>query len=373
MIPLAKPYIDENEINAVVEVLRSGILSLGPKLVEFEQNFAQFMGMKYAIAVSSGTAGLHLAIKSLDLKEGDEVITTPFSFVSSANCILFENAKPVFVDIDEKTYNIDPQKIEEKITEKTKAILLVHIFGQSCETNQIMEIAKKHNLKVIEDVCESIGAKYNGELVGTRGDVAVFAFYPNKQITTGEGGMITTNDEEIYKLCTSLRNQGRDSMSWLVHERLGYNYRLNEIGCVLGIEQLKKLSSIISMREKIAQRYNVLLKNGEDIIIPYISPENISSWFVYVIKVKENINRNKLMELLKAEGIASKEYLPAIHLQPFYKKKYGFKEGDCPICEKVSSSTLALPFYTGMSLDDVDYVCGKLGEVIKKIKNEHHQ
>lgn len=370
MIPIAKPYIDENEINAVVEVLKSGVLSLGPKLVEFEQNFAQFMGMKYAIAVSSGTAGLHLGIKSLGIHEKDEVITSPFSFISSANSILFENAKPVFVDIDEDTLNIDPKKIEAAITPQTKAILPVHIFGQSCDMDLIMGIAKKYNLKILEDACESVGAKYKNKLVGTKGDLSVFAFYPNKQMTTGEGGMIITDNEEIYKTCASLRNQGRDSMSWLGHNRLGYNYRLNELSCALGIEQLKKLPMILSKRQKVAERYNQNLKHFPEIRLPYISPDNIPSWFVYVIRLNNGLNRNLVMEKLKEVGVSSKEYLPSIHLQPFYKDKYGFKEGDFPISEKVSNCTIALPFYTSMTFEDIDYVCEKLKEVIQVIKNE---
>jgi len=356
-VPLSKPLIGEEEINAVTEVLRSGNLSLGQKLPEFEKRFAKFIGSKHAVAVSNGTCGLHLCMKLLDLKEGDEVITTPFSFISSANCILYEKAKPVFVDIKESDFNMDEDKIEEAITDKTKAILVVHIFGQPANMNKIMQIAEKHNLKVIEDSCEAIGSEYNGKKIGSV-NPSVFAFYPNKQITTGEGGIITLNDDEQAKLLKSLRNQGRsESNNWLEHDVLGYNYRLNEMSCAIGIEQMKKIDNILEKRKEKAKRYNELLKDL--VICPEFNEDK--SWFVYVIRVN---NRDEVMAKLLEKGINCKPYLPAIHLQPVYRK-LGYKEGDFPVCEKVSNSTLALPFFTEILEKEMTYVYETLKEVLE--------
>lgn len=367
-IPLSKPYITEKDIEAVVEVLKSGHLSLGPKLKEFEEQFAKYIGVKHAIAVNSGTSGLHLAIKALDIKDGDEVITTPFSFIASANCILFERAKPVFVDINENDFNIDVTKIEAAITKKTKAILPVHVFGQTCDMDAITKIAKKHNLKIIEDSCEAIGAKYKEKMAGSFGDVSVFAFYPNKQMTTGEGGMVLTNDDDVAALCKSYRNQGRDTMAWLDHSRIGYNYRLSDINCTLGIEQIKKIDKILSMRKNVASMYEKKLKNVKEVILPKISKFNEESWFVYVIRVQEGIDRNKVMDMLKQRGIACNSYFPPIHLQSFYVNEFGYKKGMFPITEKVGSSTIALPFFSELSENQIDYVCDNLKEILKELK-----
>lgn len=363
-VRLSKAHIDKKDIEAVVRVLESGTLSLGPKLQEFKENFAKYIGTKHAIAVNSGTSALHLIIKSLGIQKGDEVITTPFSFVASANCILFEGATVVFVDIDKKTYNIDPKKIEAAITPKTKALLIVHVFGQTCDMTAIMKIAKKYNLKVIEDSCEAIGATHKGKMAGTFGNAGTFAFYPNKQMTTGEGGMIVTNDDTIAALCKSYKNQGRDSMAWLGHSRIGYNYRLDEMSCALGITQLKKIDKLLSMREKVAQRYIEKLSNNKDIILPYVAKSNKESWFVFVIRLDEKIDRSKVIDILKDREIATNVYFPAIHLQEFYKKDFGYKEGDFPITEAVSKCTLALPFFSELSQKEVNYVCKNLQEAI---------
>ncbi|MDO8740189.1 MAG: DegT/DnrJ/EryC1/StrS family aminotransferase [Candidatus Woesearchaeota archaeon] len=366
-IPLSKPFIGKEEMRAVQDVLKSGQLSSGPKSIEFEKMFASLIGVKYAAAVNSGTAGLHLCIKALGLKEGDEVITSPFSFIASANSVVYEGAKPVFVDIDEKSLNMEPDKIEEKITKNTKAILAVHIFGQPCEMDKIMNIAKKHNLAVIEDACEAICAEYKGRKVGTFGVASIFAFYPNKQITTGEGGMICTNDKNLYELLKSLRNQGRkEGSGWLSHEFIGYNYRLTEMSAALGVEQLKKINKIIKMREAVAEKYAASLKGAKGVTLLDEIKDTKRSWFVYVIRLDKNIDRKKVIEHLKAEGISTNIYLPPIHLQPIYKKMFGCKEGDFPICERVSSSTLALPFYTQMKDEEIDYVCEKLKIAIGK-------
>ncbi len=367
--PLAKPYITKSERNAVIRVLNSGNLSLGPVHKEFEKKFAKKIGTKYAVSVSSGTAGLHLAVIAAGIKAGDEVITSPFSFISSANCILYVGAKPVFVDVDSETYNIDPKKIQRAITKKTKAILVVHIFGQACDMAPIKKIAKKHNLKIIEDACESILATYRGKQVGTFGSAAVFAFYPNKQITTGEGGMVVTDSKKDYELYCSLRNQGRSmNMQWLDHKYLGYNYRMNELNAALGIAQLEKIDWLISQRIIIAGGYQKYLAKHSDLIkLPATAKNNRHTWFVYVVQIlSKKVNRDKLIDQLSKQGIATKPYLPSIHLFDFYRQQFGYKKGDFPISEQISNRSLALPFYTSLKEKDVKYICQKLIKLIKE-------
>jgi perosamine synthetase len=366
--PIAKPHIDEEEEKLVLEVLRSGTLSIGSKIEEFEKKFADLIDSPCACAVSSGTAGLHLALLAVGIKEDDEVITSPFSFIASANSILYVGAKPVFADIDPLTFNINPKEIEKKITPKTKAILPVHIFGQSCDMGPLMELAARHNLKVIEDACQSIAAEHKNQKVGTFGDAAVFSFYPNKQMTTCEGGIIVTSNKKIDSLCRSLRNQGRaENMQWLDHERLGYNYRMHEISAAIGIAQLKKLPKIIEARRKIAALYGQELEKYPDLISsPQIHPDNTHSWFVYVAKINNSaINRDHIIKKLAEIGIATKPYLPSIHLFDFYRKRFGFKPGDFPISESISDSSIALPFYIGLEKSDIKYICQKLAEVLK--------
>lgn len=365
--PIARPYITKREKQLVLEVLNSGNLSLGPKYKEFEEKFAQKIGTKYACAVSSGTAGLHLAMIAGGIGPGDEVITSPFSFVASANCILYVAAKPVFVDIDPVTYNMDPLRIEGKITPKTKAILVVHIFGQAADMSQISKIAKKHDLKIIEDACESVCARHGSKKVGTFGESAVFAFYPNKQMTTGEGGMLVTNDEKICSLCSSLRNQGRsEKMQWLDHKYLGYNYRMDEMSAALGLAQLEKLDYMIDQRRKIAELYNKYLSDYEEIVeVSKVAKNNVHTWFVYVIRIKNpKIKRDKIISELAATGISTKPYLPSIHLFDFYKKRFKYKKGDFPISETVSDSSLALPFYVGLDENDIKYISNKVISVL---------
>lgn len=361
--PIAKPYITAEDKTSVLAVLNTDDLSLGSKYLEFEKKFAKKLGVKYACAVSSGTAGLHLVMLAAGLGEGDEVITTPFSFVASANVILYAGAKPVFVDIDPTTYNINPNKIEEKITKKTKAILVVHIFGQPCDMDSIMRLAKKYKLQIIEDACESICSTYKGRPAGTFGVAGVFAFYPNKQMTTGEGGMIITNNKKIYEICGSLRNQGRaKNDQWLDHKYLGYNYRLDEMSAALGVSQLVKLDFMIRERRKIAGWYNkILVPYSGAIQAPATAAENTHAWFVYVVKIKiKKINRNLLIKKLKKLGISTRPYLPSIHLFDFYKKKFGFKKGDFPIAEEMSAYSLALPIYLGLTEKDCEYIINKL-------------
>ena len=370
--PIAKPHISSKEISAITEVLRSGNLSLGPKHLLFEQKFAEKIGTKFACSVSSGTAGLHLAMIAAGIKAGNEVITSPLSFVASANCILYVGAKPVFVDINPLTYNINPDKIETAITPKTKAILAVHIFGQTAEMTAIQKIAKKHRLKIIEDACESIGATHYEKKAGTFGESAIFAFYPNKQMTTGEGGMLVTNNEKIYRLGCSLRNQGRsENMQWLDHERLGYNYRMDEMSAAVGLVQLEKLDWMIKERSKVANLYHKNLDKHQDLLqIPYLAKGNTHTWFVYVVKLKNKKaqkKRDRVIISLAKQSISTKPYLPPIHLFKFYKKSFGYKKGDFPIAEEVGASTIALPFYIGLKETDVIYITKKLIDTVKNI------
>ncbi|MCK8824339.1 DegT/DnrJ/EryC1/StrS family aminotransferase [Fuchsiella alkaliacetigena] len=369
-IGLSGPDIGPREKELVNEVLDSGWLSLGKMLDKFEKNFADYIGTKYAVGVNSGTSGLHLLIRALGIEAGDEVITTPFSFVASSNCILFENAKPVFVDIDPKTLCIDPDKIEAAITDKTKAILPVDVFGQPANMTKIMEIADEYNLKVIEDSCEAIGAEHKGQKAGTFADASVFAFYPNKQITTGEGGMIVTDDEEIANLCRSMRNQGRSQdKQWLSHVRLGYNYRLDEMSCAVGIAQLERIEEILAKRASVAEKYNKLLADAPEVKTLTITEDTTKmSWFVYVIQLAEEIDRNRVMDYLRDNGVSCKPYFTPIHLQPFYVEEFGYQRGDFPITERVSDSTIALPFYNELSEGEVETVVDNLKSAIEITK-----
>lgn len=373
-IPLSNPDITDLERRYVNSVLNTPDLSLGPLLPKFESEFTKYFGSKYAVAVNSGTSGLHLAIKALDIKDGDAVITTPFSFVASANCVLFERARPVFVDIDPITYNIDVEKMEAVINQlkqdggKPKAILPVHVFGRPCDMERIMAISERYNLVVIEDACEAIGAEYKGRKAGTFGKVGVFAFYPNKQMTTGEGGMVITDDEKIAKLCRSLRNQGRsENGGWLAHERLGYNYRLSDINCALGLAQLERIEELLKKRTIVAEMYNEKLKNVKEINIPVIQGGVKISWFVYVIQLGDGYfrhDRDKILEGLRGAGIGCNNYFTPIHLQPFYKELFGFKEGDFPVTEHASDRTIALPFFNNLTEKQIDYVVKNLKRLL---------
>jgi len=370
-IPLSSPDITELEIEYVTQVLRTPNLSLGPKLVEFETKMAEFVGVKYAIAVNSGTSALHLIIRALGIKDDDEVITTPFSFISSANCILFERARPVFADIDPLTLNIDVNRIEERITGKTKAILVVDIFGYPADWDRLEQIAKEHNLKLVEDSCEALGAEYKGRKAGTFGEAAAFAFYPNKQMTTGEGGVIATNNREIADLCRSMRSQGRgDGDEWLEHQRLGYNYRLSDINCALGIAQLERIEVLLAKRERVAQMYNMKLEDWQEVRMPCSSPKVRRSWFVYVVVLEDRYskeNRDKILQELRRQGIGCRNYFTPIHLQLFYVKMLGFRQGDFPVTEHVSERTIALPFYNNLSEPEIDFVVQNLKEIVSSL------
>jgi perosamine synthetase len=370
-IPLSRPEIMNRDIKSVLKVLKTPNLSLGPKVEEFEDKIAHFIGSKYAVAVNSGTSGLHLCVKALGIGKGDEVITTPFSFVASANCVLYEGTKPVFVDIDPKTLNLDVDQIEHKITKRTKAILPVHVFGNPCDMGKMVTVARRHRLWIIEDACEAMGAEYRGRRVGNFGISGVFGFYPNKQLTTGEGGMIVTDNKKIAEICRSLRNQGRTSGErWLSHHRLGYNYRLSDIQCALGISQMERITTILERRERVARYYQIRLKDVKGIELPYSEKGNKISWFVFVIRLDKNYqkrHRDELMRRLMAHGIECNNYFPPIHLQPFYRKTFGYGKGDFPITESVSERTLALPFYNYLKEAQVQYVCDVLKTLLEKM------
>lgn len=367
-VQLAKPDIGTKEIDSVVEVMKSGILSIGPKVNEFEKKFEDYLGIKHAVAVNSGTSGLHLLIKSYGIHEGDEVITSPFSFVASANCMLFEGAKPVFTDICPKTLNMDIDSIEGKISGRTKAILAVDVFGNPVDMERLRAIAEKYGLLLLEDSCEALGSEYNGKKCGTLADGAVFAFYPNKQITTGEGGMVVTGSDEIAELCRSYRSQGRAVTGfWLEHERLGYNYRLSELHSALGIAQMDRLDEIISKRSMVAEKYNSRLKHMDGVTVPSITPgATRMSWFVYVVRLDGSIDRNKVMRHLADNGVGCKPYFTPIHLQPYFRELFGYKEGDFPVTEAVAASTVALPFFNDLQDEQIDYVVSILAEGLEK-------
>jgi perosamine synthetase len=365
-VPLSLPYIGERERELVLEVLDSGRLSLGPTGPRFEEALAKSVGAHHASAVSSGTAGLHLLVRMAGIAQGDEVITTPFSFAASANCFVYEGATPVFADIDPVTWNIDPAAIEAKLTPRTKAIVAVDIFGYPCELDPIKEIADKHGLALIEDSCEALGAEYKGKRLGGHGIPAVFAFYPNKQMTTGEGGAVVTDSEEDWRLLRSLRNQGRaDDGGWLEHARLGFNYRMDDLSAALGLAQVEKLEQILRLRGEVAARYRELLDDMDGVSLP--APDDADhhrSWFVYVVRLGHGIDRERVIEELGKRGVASSRYLPCIHLQRYMRELFGFGEGLCPVAEDLSRRTAALPFYTALERPDQERVAEALAAAI---------
>ncbi len=361
-VSLSRPSIDRDDVAAVLEVLHSPSLSMGPKVRGFELAMARYAGTAVAVAVNSGTSGLHICLAALGIGPGDEVITTPFSFVASANCALYQGARPVFVDIDPLTLNIDPGQVEAQINGRTRALIPVDVFGQPAPIEDLMAIAENHGLSLIRDACEAIGAERNGQRIGNQGLATVFAFYPNKQMTTGEGGIIVTNDVAYSRILRSMSNQGRDDDgTWMNHVRLGYNYRLDEMSAALGISQLRRLDTIIARRARVASWYNKRLRDLDGVQVPYVAPETTRmSWFVYVVRLDERIVRDRLMAELQEDGIPSRPYFVPIHLQPLYRLRFGFKPGDFPVTERIARTTLALPFFTDMAEEQVEYVCQRL-------------
>ena len=361
-VPLSGAYLGEREEQLVLEVLRSGRLSLGPMIDRFEEMMAERVRAPYAVAVSSGTAGLHLLCRIAGIQPGDEVITSPVSFVASANCFILEGGTPVFADVDPHTLNMDPASVEAAITQRTKAIVAVDMFGYPCDLDDLRSIANKHGLLLIEDAAEALGAVYKGRPIGSHGPSAVFGFYPNKQITTGEGGVVVTHSEEERRQLVSLRNQGRsyDGGGWFHHVQVGFNYRWTDIQAALGIAQLEKLDEILLLRRAAAERYTELLADVDVRPLTGDDADHVRSWFVYVVQVEHGVDRDSVMESMRAGGIATAEYVPCVHLQPYMRELYGFSEGECPVAEDVSRRTLALPFHTGIDEADQERVVDAL-------------
>jgi perosamine synthetase len=361
-IPLSSPWLDEREEEAVADVLRSGRLSLGPTADRFEEAFAEVVGAPYATAVSSGTAGLHLLCVAAGVHPGDEVLTSPYSFVASANCAIYEGATPVFADVDRRTFNLSPAAVAAAITDRTRAVVAVDIYGYPCELDELRTVCEARGVALIQDACEALGARYKGNPVGSQGPSAVFAFYPNKQITTGEGGMVTTHSEAEWRLLRSLRNQGRaDSGGWLEHARLGFNYRLDDIGAAIGLAQLEKLDAILEARAAVAARYAALLASIPGLELPCEDDaDHERSWFVYVVTLPAGTDREDVIASLAERGIQTARYLPCIHLQPYMQERFGYRIGLCPVAEDVAARTLALPFHARLDEDDQVYVAEAL-------------
>jgi perosamine synthetase len=362
-IPLARPVLGELEEDRVLEVLRSGRLSLGPLLGEFERAFAGWVGAAHASAVSSGTAGLHLALRAVGAKDGDEVITSPFSFVASANVALYERARPVFADIDPVTLNLDPSAAAAAITDRTTALLPVHVFGYPADLTAF----EKLGLPIVEDACEALGAvDADGVRVGARGHPAVFAFYANKQLTTGEGGMVCAADPAVKQRIDSERNQGRaPNMDWLDHDRLGFNYRLSDLACALGLAQLERLEDMLAGRARVAALYGQALAGIEELQLPCPETGRIRrGWFVYVVQLPAGFDRDDVIRALSDRAIPSKPYFPAVHLMSYYRERFGHREGEFPVCEDVAARSIALPFFPEMTEGQVSRVAEALREVL---------
>lgn len=389
-IPMSSPDISQAEVTAVTEVLTSSYLSIGPQIRAFEQATAEYVGVDHAVGVNSGTSGLHLAVIAAGVEAGDLVITSPFSFVASANCVLYERGIPVFVDVDKATGNINPEFVAQAVEDicrgpataarwlprsmqgassgRCKALLPVHAFGQPADMDPIIEVARRYDLSIIEDSCEAIGAEYKGRAAGTLGDAAVFAFYPNKQMTTGEGGMMVTDRQEWADLFRSLRNQGRDVFdAWLNHTRLGYNYRLDEMSAALGLVQMRRLNELLAKRERVAGWYNERLADLALVETPGIAPTTTKmSWFVFVVRILPPASRDEVMRKLDEMGIPSRPYFTPIHLQPFYQRLFDYRKGDFPVTEYLGDVSLALPFSSVMTEEQVDEVCAALAKVLAR-------
>ena len=375
-IPLSAPDVTEAEIEAVIAVLRTSRLSLGPKLREFETAMATYIGAAHAVGVSSGTAGLHLALLALGIGPGDEVIVPSFTFVAVANAVRYVGAEPVFADIDGETLNLDPGSVEAAMTPRTRAMIVVHTFGRPANLPALMEIAGRHRLSVIEDACEAIGAEIGGQRVGSFGDAGVFAFYPNKQITTGEGGMVVTRREDVARRVAALRNHGRyesgqagggespeSSDAWFEHMELGFNYRLSEMQCALGVAQMARIDEILARREAVARRYCELLEGCENLALPAtdVAGQRLS-WFVFVIRVAET-NRDRVRQELAAAGIATGRYFAPIHLQPAYGAWRD--RARLPVTESIAARTLALPFFNRITDEQIERVCEVLRRALQ--------
>ena len=367
-IPLARPVVGARERELVDEVVASGRLSLGPMTERFEREFAERIGVRRAVACSSGTAGLHMCLHALGLGPGDEVITSSFSFVASANAILFTGATPVFAEVDPDTFNMDPAAVEAAITPRTKAILIVDIFGYPAEIPALVDIARRHGLGVVEDACQTIDGDYDGRKLGTFGHPAVYGFYANKQLTTAEGGIVLTDDDALADLLKSLSNQGRsDDGAWLVHSRLGFNYRMSDVHAAIGVAQLERLDDMLAGRARVAALYQARVAGMEGVSPMYEGPQR-RSWFVYAPRLDAELDRDEVIGALERRGIQAKPYLPCIHLQPFYRSEHGHREGELPVTEAISRSTIALPFFPEMTEEQVDRVCDALADALAEVR-----
>ena len=364
MIPMAQPWIGDRERELVEQVLASDILALGPFAVAFEEGVANLAGRRFGVSCNSGTAGLHMAIRALGIGEGDEVITTPFSFVASANCLLYERARPRFVDIEEDSLGIDPELVASAAGPRTKGVLPVHVFGRPCKIDEVVAIADGKGWALVEDACEALGSRLGDRPMGSYGAASVFAFYPNKQITTGEGGVVVTDDPALASMFRSLRNQGRDEDgTWLRHVRLGYNYRLDELSAAIGVAQLERQTQLTAERNRVAAIYDAAFAGHDWVTPPRKAAGETVDWFVYVIQLDPSIARTRLMSALDALGVPSRPYFSPLHLQPFYQDAFGYRPGDFPVTERIAAATLAIPFSARLSDLDARYVADAVIEV----------
>jgi perosamine synthetase len=368
-IPLSAPDVTEEEIEAVVSVLRTPALSLGPRLPEFERAFAAWAGAREAVAVSSGTAGLHLSVRALGLGADDEVITTPLSFVASVNALLYERARPVFVDVERDSLNLDPARIEAAVTPRTRAILPVHLFGQPAAMPEFLAVAERHGLVVIEDACEAVGTRLGGRHAGTFGRAGVFGFYPNKPLTTGEGGLVVTDDAALAALLRSLRNHGREDDSFL-HARLGFNYRLSDLAAALGVVQVRRLPEMLAGRERAARAYARRLGGEGDLVLPLLDPPDTRiGWFAYVVRLADRFtaaDRDAVVAALRARGIGCQRYFTPLHLQPHVREVVGDRTGEYPVAEAAAARTIALPFFSRLTEAQIDEVASTLVGLLKR-------
>jgi perosamine synthetase len=365
-IMMSAPEIADEDIRAVADVVASGRLALGDRAEELERLIADHAGTRFGVAVSSGTAALHLIVRALGIGPGDEVLVPSFTFAASVNAFLFEGATPVFVDIEPETMTLDPSELEAQVTERTKAVMAVDVFGHPVEWDEVTLFAERHALHIVDDSCEALGARYKGRALGAFGDAAAFAFYPNKQITTGEGGMIVTENEEIARLCRSMRNQGRPEMGqWLEHVRLGFNYRMDELSAGLGVSQFRRLEAFLEKRENVAATYTQLLSARDWVATPLVKPYVRMSWFVYVVTLAEGIDRDRAMQLMAADGIPTRAYFSPLHLQPYIRERPDIRKGPLPVTENVARRTVALPFHNNVTLEQAERVVASLTSAVE--------